>query len=58
MPWKQERKGGCILNLKFQNMKKLNIMLIPLNRTVVDNPDFPEQNAAVNLIVVTCNFVY
>ena len=52
MPWNQERKGGCILNLKFQNMKKQIIMLIPLNRTLVDNPDFPKQNAAVNLMVV------
>ena len=60
IPWKRERKGGCILGkkgfLKFRNMKKQ--IIIPLNRTVVDNPDFPEQNAAVNLIVVTCNFVY
>ena len=36
--------------LKFRNMKKQ--IIIPLNRTVVDNPDFPKQNAAVNLMVV------
>ena len=26
----------------------MKTMLIPLNRTGVDNPDFPEQNVAVN----------